>query len=108
MLVRRKNPGAGFTLIELLVVIGVIALLISLLLPALAKARMSAQSAVCMSNLRQLSLASLTYANDNKGVICPASGFGYNHMTDTINGVSGPPTYYWIYEVVGNQYDRGR
>lgn len=54
----------GFTLIELLVVIGVIALLIGILLPVLAKARKSAKTAVCISNMRQLALATTGYAND--------------------------------------------
>ena len=58
---------AGFTLVELLVVISIIALLISLLLPALAKARTLAQTTVCLSNLRQVALAATEYAQDNHG-----------------------------------------
>ncbi len=57
----------GFTLIELLVVVAVIALLIGLLLPALGSARDSAKQAACLSNLRQIGVAALSYANENKG-----------------------------------------
>ncbi len=59
----------GFTLIELLVVISIIALLISLLLPALSQAREAAQNAGCMSNQRQLMMATTVYAEVHDGFI---------------------------------------
>ena len=66
-----SRPG-GFTLVELLVVIGIIALLISILLPSLAKAREAANRIKCASNQRSVGQAILMFANDNKGRI-PAS-----------------------------------
>jgi prepilin-type N-terminal cleavage/methylation domain-containing protein/prepilin-type processing-associated H-X9-DG protein len=63
---RSQSSAVGFTLIELLVVIAVIAILASLLLPALSKAKEAGRGAVCKSNLRQLSLGILLYADDHE------------------------------------------
>ena len=61
--------GKGFTLIELLVVIGIIALLVAMLLPALTKAQEASRRASCLSNLRQVHLAFHLYALENKDAV---------------------------------------
>jgi prepilin-type processing-associated H-X9-DG protein/prepilin-type N-terminal cleavage/methylation domain-containing protein len=66
---RKRN---AFTLVELLVVIGIIALLISILLPALSRAREEAMTIQCASNLRQFGIADAEYINENPGWHMPA------------------------------------
>jgi len=67
----------GFTLVELLVVIGIIALLISMLMPALGKVRDQANGAKCANNMRQLMTATIMFINDHKG-ICPGGESDFN------------------------------
>ena len=70
---RFHDISRAFTLAELLVVIGVVALLVALLLPALAGAREQAHRVACLANLRTLTYAWLVYAGDNGGRLCGAT-----------------------------------
>lgn len=66
----------GFTLVELLVVIGIIALLVSILLPAMSKARDQAKIVACQSNLKQIATAALMYSAENRNTILPCIVWG--------------------------------
>jgi len=83
---KRQN---GFTLVELLVVIGIIALLISILLPALNKARESAKALACLSNERQIATAIFMYAGENRQSLPNFSTYG-----------SGVEADYWYMKIL--------
>ena len=71
---KRTHPNVTpFTLIELMVVIGIIAIISSLLLPALGRARGRAKGIICSNNLKQMGKAQMFYNNDNNGWIPPVS-----------------------------------
>jgi prepilin-type N-terminal cleavage/methylation domain-containing protein/prepilin-type processing-associated H-X9-DG protein len=79
----------GFTLVELLVVIGIIAVLVAILLPALKKARDAANEAVCMSGLRQFGVGFQVYADSNQGFL-PEDGPDGTNSTDGAIGRKSP------------------
>ena len=91
----RKNRF-GFTLVELLVVIGIIAVLVGILLPALNKARRAAATVQCQSNMKQIANAMLMYVNANKGRLPPSA---VPPLTDVwTNG------WWWPNELVRQKY----
>jgi prepilin-type N-terminal cleavage/methylation domain-containing protein len=82
----------GFTLVELLIVLGIIVLLMTILLPAISRAREEARRVQCLSNLRQLTVAWLNYANENKGRIC-----GAETQASTGRGLENDDPNHWVY-----------
>jgi prepilin-type N-terminal cleavage/methylation domain-containing protein len=81
-----RLPQQGFTLIELLVVIAIIAILASLLLPALSQAKTRAQGINCISNMKQLQLACILYSGDNMDLLPANSAVGGNPIIGVYPG----------------------
>lgn len=92
------RKSRGFTLVELLVVIGIIAVLISILLPTLARARQTANLVSCQSNFRQVYGAVMFYANENKGYL-PWSSCQPNWGPSGTNA----GTFYELSELLGKK-----
>jgi prepilin-type N-terminal cleavage/methylation domain-containing protein/prepilin-type processing-associated H-X9-DG protein len=95
-----RPSSAGFTLVELLVVIGIIALLISILLPALAKARDQAHTVQCQSNERQFYQLMVMYSSDYKGYVLPA-------REQIQQGASNAQLYWWGPGLLGQELNQG-
>jgi prepilin-type N-terminal cleavage/methylation domain-containing protein/prepilin-type processing-associated H-X9-DG protein len=89
--VRNPRRRCGFTLIELLVVIAIIAILVSMLLPVLSKAKESGRSVVCKSNLRQLAYGSLMYLDENNDYLPWCGDVDRNRGPDWVFGGQDDP-----------------
>ncbi len=80
----------GFTLVELLVVIGIIAVLVSMLLPVLSRARAAGDATKCLSNLRQIGAGFVMYSSENRGYIIPAYNLPF--VAGSTSNYAGGPT----------------
>jgi len=122
-----RVAGRGFTLLELLLVIAIIATLAALLLPVLSRAKTNARNISCLSNLKQLGIATRLYAEDNNGKL-PAAELLPSNPTDPQNPLprisdvlapyvgklvstnAGPPVFKcpadndWYFEAEGSSY----
>jgi len=97
----------GFTLVELLVVISIIALLIGILLPVVGRARLAAQATACLANLRTLQMASMLYAQDNRGdLIEPGLDEGGVLDAPEVAWINTLRSYYELPQILRSPGDR--
>ena len=105
MQTKRAHRG-GFTLVELLVVIGIIAILISILLPALSRARENAKMLACAANLRQIGVAAMMYTQDYKNSTLPYQ-FWNNGADQNVNYALNNYDEWWVGLIALNYLPRG-
>jgi len=94
------RKSRGFTLIELLVVIAIIAVLMAILMPALNRVREQGKRAVCLSNLKQLVLAWIMYADENEDKIVSGAG-------GVSRSYNGKPEVPWVGRCWASDYGTG-
>lgn len=102
-----RSAREGFTLVELLVVIAIIALLASLLSPALSKARQHAQTSACANNIRQIVAAAIQYESNNDGEMVMYGGMGSfspKHWYNALPAILGEKPFNMEWNSVGSQH----